>query len=729
MRFWLNNRLVRPNYPQDIKLVTKMQSGERYYRTELDTDLTFTDQYGDYSWIMSQPFDTRFILHLEHGSTTWNGVFYMTDCTIDHARRTIRVKPDVYDVYSDIIDGMDKEIDVVKLAPAVVQCGMKKRAVVQIFCLGGASGNVPDKVLTNYVGGMSWEQDVIASDSDLTHERLIGHYVFTHITMARYYTITGNDDPEYDGVYSLTGINVGPETAGLLYSGPVYDLYIKMTITSQTSERVMRIQTKDGVIMADTVTTDTPQHSEASNPQPDLLFAWCTWEKGAVRVYGRVLTDLSTLSGYTISQLPSDDIIETNLNYHYAATASSSSGGLFPASAIRFSTEVQDAPTEYGKNAIGKYFVKPEVSVTTEYYPIARTLWSPLSVWLKSGLSDITRYNALNQDYTLKDAYPIEAFLQTLLIGVAGYQSGGTTPKYRFSLAYSDFFAGNQFDRSGTRLLIAPMSNVKKTWYQNPAQKGTVTLRSVLDMFRDVFHCYWFIDQSRNFHIEHVSYFMKGGTYADTDRAIGANVTNMRAPRNFLPWTYGQETVSFDKPDMPERVETSWGIDQTKPFDGYPVQYSNGYVQKGEVDKISISDFAADVDYITAQAATVGDDGWVLIDANYSGGAYSSAMVFLTTGALSPEFLAQNGRMAFLYTVRKYGLWDMSAPTATMADYTLTAMGTVRAKRQQITFPAVPGMSATSLVRTSVGDGEIDSLSYNLLSESFEADLKLNTDE
>lgn len=723
MKFWLNNRLVRPNYPQDIKLVTKMQSGERYYRTELDTDLTFTDQYGDYSWIMSQPFDTRFILHLEHGSTTWNGVFYMTDCTIDHARRTIRVKPDVYDVYSDIIDGMDKEIDVVKLAPAVVQCGMKKRAVVQMYCLGGVTLNVPDKVLTNYIGGMSWEQDITADESSITHYSLVNTYRFHRIAINRVYVVKFTGAYSYlTGTYHLTN----PEASNYYeYASDEYKIVIYYGPMPGSEAVYCHEEFRD---MQDNVIVSSvwevaiiPERS-----QPPLNgFQDLESSADAIAVYGRILTGLSSHQSYTIYQLPATDIIESNMNYQYVTSGAS----LFPSRTVVFSTETQVSPTEYGKNELGEYFVKPALSVTTEYYPIARTLWSPMSVWLKSGLSDITRYNALNQDYTLKDAYPIEAFLQTLLIGVAGYQSGGTTPKYRFSLAYSDFFAGNQFDRSGTRLLIAPMSNVKKTWYQNPAQKGTVTLRSMLDMFRDVFHCYWYIDQYRNFHIEHVSYFMKGRTYADTDRAIGADVTNMRAPRNFLPWTYGQETVSFDKPDMPERVETSWGIDQTKPFDGYPVQYSNGYVQKGEVDKISISDFAADVDYITAQAATLGDDGWVLIDANYSGGAYSSAMVFLATGALSPEFLAQNGRMAFLYTVRKYGLWDMSAPTATMADYTLTAMGTVRAKRQQITFPAVPGMPATSLVRTSIGDGEIDSLSYNLLSESFEADIKLNTDE
>ena len=127
MTFTLNGRTVRPNYPQDIKLITRMETGERYYRTELDTELTFTDQYGDYSWIMSQAFDYHYLVVLAHNDVQWFGHFYRTDCNIDHNHKTVKVKPEVFDQYTNFLDGIDKEVDVVKLAPSVVSCGMTKR--------------------------------------------------------------------------------------------------------------------------------------------------------------------------------------------------------------------------------------------------------------------------------------------------------------------------------------------------------------------------------------------------------------------------------------------------------------------------------------------------------------------------------------------------------------------------------------------------------------------------
>lgn len=723
MTFTLNGRTVRPNYPQDIKLITRMETGERYYRTELDTELTFTDQYGDYSWIMSQAFDFHFLVVLNHNGTQWFGHFYKTDCKIDHNHKTVIVKPGVYDQYTNFLGGIDKEVDVVKLAPAVVSCGMTKRAIVQMYCLGGVTLNVPDKVLTNYIGGMSWEQDITADESSITPYALVNTYRFCRIASHRVYTV------KFTGAYSyLTGMYhlTNPEASNYYeYASEDYKIVIYYGPMPGSEDVYCHEEFRD---MQDNVIVSSvwevaiiPERS-----QPPLNgFQNLESSADAIAVYGRILTGLSSHQSYTIYRLPATDIIDSNMNYQYVAAGAS----LFPDGTVVFSTETQVSPTEYGKNELGEYFVKPGLSVTTEYYPIARTLWSPMSVWMKSGLSDITRFNELADAYKLKDAYPIEAVVQTLLAGLYGYEPDGVTPRYRFSLAQSAFLADSQFGRTGRRLLVAPLSNVKKTWYQNPAQKGTMTLRSLLDMFRDVFHCYWWVDSDRYLHIEHVSYFMKGGTYSDTERSIGADVTAMRAPRNFLPWTFGQESYSFDKPEMPERVETEWGIAETEPFNGYPLQYSNGYVQKGRVEKVSIGGFGSDVDYITEQAAKIGDDGWVLIDATYANGDYTSPLVFLTTGPLNPQFLTQNGYMAFLYTVRQYGRWDMSAPDATMADFTVTAQGTVRARRQSITFPRVGAIPTTSLIRTSLGDGEIDTLTHNLLSASYSADLKLNTDE
>ena len=87
--FSLNGRNVHPNYSEGISLQSKRQSGERFRRTELSEKLVF--QGDDYAWIVAQPFDTKFVIHMDTGTMTWDGVFWKTDCEFDADDKTCAV--------------------------------------------------------------------------------------------------------------------------------------------------------------------------------------------------------------------------------------------------------------------------------------------------------------------------------------------------------------------------------------------------------------------------------------------------------------------------------------------------------------------------------------------------------------------------------------------------------------------------------------------------------------
>lgn len=94
--------------------------------------------------------------------------------------------------------------------------------------------------------------------------------------------------------------------------------------------------------------------------------------------------------------------------------------------------------------------------------------------------------------------------------------------KFEATAEYSRFFYEGDtstpiipFDgsRIGYVPFIAPKSNVLKGNYDQAAQKAEITFEQVMNMLRDCFRCYWYIDSNNHLRIEHISYFMKGLSY------------------------------------------------------------------------------------------------------------------------------------------------------------------------------------------------------------------------
>ena len=182
--FSLNGRNVHPNYSEGISLQSKRQSGERFRRTELSEKLVF--QGDDYAWIVAQPFDTKFVIHMDTGTMTWDGVFWKTDCEFDADDKTCAVQPDPYDYYKAVLDGYEKEYDLVKLAPATFPIGMTRRNILQIYAM---SNGVGDKVVTNVLGGTTWEQDIAVSYTEVTHSKLVNDWHFAKLKEQEGYSI------------------------------------------------------------------------------------------------------------------------------------------------------------------------------------------------------------------------------------------------------------------------------------------------------------------------------------------------------------------------------------------------------------------------------------------------------------------------------------------------------------------------------------------------------------
>ena len=708
--FTINGRVAYPNYSQGISLVSARENDQRFNRTTLSEALVFVGQ--DYDWIVAQPFDTKFIVHMEAGNFTWDGVFWKTDCQFDADGKTCEVTPDPYDHYKAVLDGYEKEFDLVKLAPASATCQMKKRNIVQVYAV---TDSVGDHILTNFVGGSSWEQDIAVAESEVTPAKLTGDWHFSLQKSIFAYQI---GEGPYQGLYYGTKYST-LTTTPLVFQGTFYNLKIWMHQYSGGGgyayyfERALFDKDTDTQIPG--TLAQTNYGTTATLPYQDsfTIGGGYTCTGRSADIYARIIC---AEDNQTAALRPTDDIVEYNLNYPKVYSASIGSAD----DTFIISTFVQTEPTEWGKNSYGYYFVRPDPLNNIDYIPFARSTWSPFSLWIWGG----PVLGGWDYPYTLNDAYPLEDAINVLL----GEITGNSGKPVTFDVTESLFLNGGSPLRTGRKLLIAQLTNVKKTYYQNAAQTGKITLKQIFDMLKACFHAYWFIDPDGHLRIEHAMWFINGGTYQTDSRTPAVDLTALFNPRNSHTWDFGQNSYTFDKISLPERTELSYATSQTLPFNGLPIQYTSGFVKKGQTDRVTVSNFYADVDWLISGASKTGDEGWVVIDAEDNNGVYSCPV-----NALNYEwgnFFPQNIYMTFAYLENTFFAYDMSAPGVELqGGYSIACEDTIKAKTQEVTFPQDSALPEFSLIRTGIGTGEIDTITYSILSGSANAELKLPTED
>ena len=119
-RFSINGHTVNPTYKDDLSIDYEMENNQQFFRKRLSGKIAFIRE--DYDWLDAQDFETEFILTLEQSldnGKSWSellqGKFMKTDCTWDIDNKKVEVQPDTYDDYNSVLDGLDKEYNLIKL--------------------------------------------------------------------------------------------------------------------------------------------------------------------------------------------------------------------------------------------------------------------------------------------------------------------------------------------------------------------------------------------------------------------------------------------------------------------------------------------------------------------------------------------------------------------------------------------------------------------------------------
>lgn len=611
--------IAYPIYKDDLAKDFELQSNQQFFRAKLSGKLTFVGD--DYEYIVGRPFDFQFLVTLfisynagQSWTKYWTGTFWKTDCDFDGDAKTVQVTPTVNDQYNDVLAGMEKEYNLIDLLPEIVPVKLDKRPMIQVYVPG-------QKVVGCFLSGMWWEQEcesVLESDTveieGHNYPALTYKYHFALNTTLAIVEVSGNMSPQLPNMFTkrYTGDDrFNPATQGTTEMAGTdytfsYFFYAggggatqKWQIIRNSDSTVMWEKSWSGGTLPDTSLPQTVVLTPVSGTGATGNVTLYVHEKP---VYARYILDVDTILGLNTYELPTDDLVENNRNYRRAI-------GYAVSDVIYFSSRLTSTPTQWGIYQPGQYYQQPYLYWSPELFPIARAGWDNISTWFSFSAFDWLAEESGRAPYTLKDSFPLSSVISVLLGKIApGLTHDKTTD-------YSQFLYGpNPFTGVEQTLLITPKSNIISAGYDQPAQKAPITLKRVMDMLRDCFRCYWFVDSQGRFRIEHIRYFMLGGTYSGTP-VVGTDLTAQKVTRNGKAWAFARNQFKFDKPEMAARYQFGWMDDVTQLFEGFPIDIISKYVNPDNIEEISVSQFTSDIDYILLNPGEISKDGFVLMAA------------------------------------------------------------------------------------------------------------------
>lgn len=750
-------KLQEPHYNK-LENKYKKETGQVFFRSSLEGSIKIFGT--DFDFIKSQPLETKYLLLVTNneGKVLALNSFVKTDCKLDNTRHSIELKLSPIDRYSKIMNNYDNTYDLIKLSPVITPLTLTKRLLYQFYIQGANS-------VSCYANGTYWEQDVNEAIDDANAlekkyyfarnlniqefqitEEMSSSYAGSYIHTAGTPPTTWTNQSYGDGHIKMIGISElsyaesdqrGNKTFRWFDTGKVVESPIKNKWAFVLKIYDDRTFGNLGAAFSTSVFVlkDWNVNSELASVGVEGEFEFKVYNFKTetstkfkfkivhYSIWCRVLADVDTAvepsSGQTktLYDLPKDDFVSERANYRKCI-------GLIGLQVMQTGYTVTH-PTKYGRNDYGEYFTNNFVNAMTKTehmpVPISRSSWANTSIWAIIQDDWSSFENQFRKQFTLKDAFSLADTIKALLHKI------DPLVKFEATAEYSRFFyEGDKsthiipFDgsRIGYVPFIAPKSNVLKGNYDQAAQKAEITFEQLMNMLRDCFRCYWYIDDNNRLRIEHVSYFMKGLSY--TSPNLQFDLTKKYDKFNKKTVLYAQEATSYSKEDLNSRYEFSWMDDSTDTFEDMEIDVKSLYIQSDKTEEINPEVFSTDIDLMLYAPDKFSEDGFALMMADKNTGKVPIAAA---SGLRDDEYIytysvkPQNYLCSWLYLARYYML-DMPAyhieyTRAPLAD-AFRVTGIKQCMQQNVEFQTDEKIDLNKAIKTSIGTGIIDSASVNI---------------
>ena len=695
---------VHPVFGDDIKINISREENQIFRREKIEGTFKFVNK--DFDLIYECSIFTKFTLEIYREDVyVGSADFIRTDCEFNLDDKICSVKLTTKDIYEKILNGYDNKYNLVKLAPQRESVTMTKRAVLQFYVRG-------ENVVTNVVGGVHYEQSCkeVYDASELRNTyHFEGYLPLSYIYINNVIDATAPSDVL--GGYFIDKSIGG--SAAIIYVNKENPRY-RIQLTYNLAAWVL--------LLIDSTTDKTLASSELPNVQSGsqaITFVKAGSSGGDYAsgtynsdgdLYCRLL--LPKQSDNSFQRSMDNDITDYDSNYPYVRSVSL---GQF-APKMKMVVDKSTTPTEWGIDSEGTYFMYPTLDADQQKkgvspIPIGQSHWERMSSWLLSDDDVNDLVDDFDDTFVLKDSYPIWSAIAVLLNEIDDTITFEGTQDYSMFLYSGAMQELYSYDFLGCRnaLHITPISNIKKTFYEQAAQRGEISLKQILDMLRNVYNCYWFIDSNNRLRIEHIVYFKNGNSYTNERPIPTIDVTNKKNLPTGEGWEFAQNSVEYETGKCPARYEFKWGDKCTYPFVGEPIDVKDIYLDASQKESVGIENFLADIDYIVSNPSGVSDDLFAVFEVNKSTKKVDILDVRLNDA--SPKYKIQNPYLSMIVAERFYYPFDLSGWKASAGQYELDVYKTKGIKKQTLSCPlTLAEMRSIGVIRTELGNGTIDKL-------------------
>lgn len=201
-----------------------------------------------------------------------------------------------------------------------------------------------------------------------------------------------------------------------------------------------------------------------------------------------------------------------------------------------------------------------------------------------------------------------------------------------------------ELDNIVDKLAISAKSDVLNPAASQYATVGEISFNDLVNDICTLFHLDWFIDDSGNFRIEHISYFAS---------VLGYNTTE--EPNVIL--NQSNQVYSYSKEKMPNRESFSCSDAQGIDFVGRNIIYSGACVEDDSSNigagekQYSVPNFMTDLNFIDDYPASINKTGFVLV-------AYGPGNIVVQEIGKMSGYLVNNGHLSWAnlhYNYHRHG--------------------------------------------------------------------------